>query len=1830
MTNKKSLLFIALFSLAPLLYLPAKPLTPGQIKQISSGLQNSKDIEKTTKLHLLLVQNAQELEIASQEIEVRGNLEAFLKSSGKNPDLRKSNLYAIGALNYKEKNFQQSFDSFKVLFDLSGIADPKTRNYALQSLVNTAARLGNVKLEEKYLAIYVLGQAKSADFYKTKGGFKRLIALTKKSGSKKSHHYYKEWFETAKQGGKKIEQKGVLTSWANYAALTKANFSADPFEKYLEFIKDQKDQKDLRSITMLYAEATPSKKKKLQLYEAAKALDQQSGTNTDLGILTALYQSYETLKDKVKEQEILEILAYREDYTGRKEALRRLATLALSNKDWLPAIKTHQELLKLSPPEKSKEGLIYLDNLIFALSSAQKDDLQLVHLQQKALVINKDLSDKARLAAYAQAMKLFKAAKDLKGATRFYQDFLKVPKSPEFTKENEIHFLYALNQEDALAFKESIASYQLSLNALAKQKDQTKKAKKNKSNAKMGVSLARKILNLTKRTKGKETPAMRQLLTWQEKAGDQRAQAKTQLIMAQALEKAGDKKAAVAGYNASLALYKATKNEKMTNQLLTLLLNLEDGGGEKKLQRLIELEAKQAESKDKSQVVATRIEIGHLYRGQKKFSDATDYYKKALDPTLPPSKDSPWASFYLGVSLSGAGDMQGSNQAYDAGLSEQSMIKESPQAYSKIYLGKANNLSKLGKTDEALAEIEKALALKVAEEASPLLSAKTSILITGGKFALAEKAVTASLKTTKDPKAKSKAYVLLARALLGQNKYKSAIKNLDLAQKQLGDDTNGKTSEIQSLKAHALSQSGDNAGAVTVLEALTAKLETSDSKKPLPQAYLQLASYQMDLGQLAASSQSTKNAQAWIAEAPELGPQVYLNLGKIALKQKKFKVALEEFSKLEGELNEQSPQSLRAEFRYQRGFANLQISKFDDALQDFEASQKHFEELNQPSQARQSQMARANVLLQLGKMSEAEAIYQDLLGKADKAAKGDIENALAFLYSEMGSYEKAIAISSKAEATYKKENQKRRIPEVLNARGLIFLKMNDFAQAEVIFTKAIKANAPLNNPLLESEITNNLGGLYKSKGDPEKALAQLLKTAELQKKLGFESQLALTYNNIASVYLDQAKYEETLDYLKKSRNFSEKFDLKKELAASWNNEGILFFKQEKFNEAKAAFEEAVKLQRSLELRLDLARTLNNLSIIANRKKDLKKALDLVQQAVEALSLGKLGGGFYPNPEQNAVLAPDMMKGFLQNKGGFLKALAVDDPGKKADYLKSAFSSYALSIDLIESLRSQIKGEESQQMLMSANIDIYQQLVSILYDLGELEPDKGFHEKAFYYAEASRARSFLDQLAEQAAKESLKLPPKLRKREANLKNQVAALDQKIFVELKKPSAERNEKLIEDWQLQKTSLQLDYSKLIEEVEEKFPEFAALKYPKVYGVELARSKLLDEKTQVLVYSLGDVRSYGFVLGKTKFKMLLLPPNGDIDALIRRYRVTIKDPLVREDPEDEELLIDGTQSHIVTGIQIFRTILEPLLEAGEPDAKQLILIPDGVLYYLPFETVVAEIHPQNSGKFAKGREYLLHRYSINYSPSTSVLGTIKTKVAGRDKAMMNKRKAFLGFGDPQYKPEDESTFKFNPTLQQQGFYHLDRLFNTIKELKAISSVFPKSNKVFMRDNAREGVVKKNLSGYKYIHFATHGILDERNPEFSGVVMNLIKARKPEDGFLQASEIFELKINSDLVVLSACETGLGKVIKGEGMVGLTRAFMYAGTPSIVVSLWTVSDDSTSKLMIYFYRYLAKGLNKDQALRQAKIQLMNETSDEELVYHDPFYWGPFILNGTRN
>jgi CHAT domain-containing protein len=212
--------------------------------------------------------------------------------------------------------------------------------------------------------------------------------------------------------------------------------------------------------------------------------------------------------------------------------------------------------------------------------------------------------------------------------------------------------------------------------------------------------------------------------------------------------------------------------------------------------------------------------------------------------------------------------------------------------------------------------------------------------------------------------------------------------------------------------------------------------------------------------------------------------------------------------------------------------------------------------------------------------------------------------------------------------------------------------------------------------------------------------------------------------------------------------------------------------------------------------------------------------------------------------------------------------------------------------------------------------------------------------------------------------------------------------------------------------------------------------------------------------------------------------------------------------------------------------------------------------------------------------------------------------------------RNNLIAFGDPVYQGHHD------PAEVRTGF---SRLKYSEKEVTEIATLFEEgSAQLFLREEAKEDIIKEAgiLIPFSYIHFATHGLMDEKNPENSSLVLSR-ETGGAEDGFLQAKEIALLEMDPDLVVLSACQTGLGKMVRGEGMIGLTRSFIYAGTPSVISSLWSVSDASTAELMLRFYENLIqRKLSKTDALRRAQITMITDGQ-----YAHPFYWAPFILVG---
>jgi CHAT domain-containing protein len=319
-----------------------------------------------------------------------------------------------------------------------------------------------------------------------------------------------------------------------------------------------------------------------------------------------------------------------------------------------------------------------------------------------------------------------------------------------------------------------------------------------------------------------------------------------------------------------------------------------------------------------------------------------------------------------------------------------------------------------------------------------------------------------------------------------------------------------------------------------------------------------------------------------------------------------------------------------------------------------------------------------------------------------------------------------------------------------------------------------------------------------------------------------------------------------------------------------------------------------------------------------------------------------------------------------------------------------------------------------------------------------------------------------------------------------------------------------------------------------------------------------------------------------------------------------------------------------------LYQELVQPV-EAWIEGKRELIIVPDGILYYLPFELLLTSA--EGMGGDPRRLPYLVRKYAVRYVPSASVWVGL-----GRPEAERREwEKTLVAYADPVY-GDLEGAVREAWRSAFGELAKLPRLPHSRREVQQIARLYPAADVVLrVGQEAREERVKSGEAEQaRYVHFAAHGVLNENKPEYSGIVLTLgapsalatragetaraeperagQREESAEDGLLQVYEVFNLRLNAEVAVLSACETGLGKEVRGEGMVGLTRAFLYAGAEAVVVSLWKVMDPATAELMVRFYRHLRAGMKKAEALRQARLEMLDQ-------YAHPYYWAAFVLVG---
>ncbi|WP_333451327.1 CHAT domain-containing tetratricopeptide repeat protein [Microcoleus sp. K5-D4] len=614
--------------------------------------------------------------------------------------------------------------------------------------------------------------------------------------------------------------------------------------------------------------------------------------------------------------------------------------------------------------------------------------------------------------------------------------------------------------------------------------------------------------------------------------------------------------------------------------------------------------------------------------------------------------------------------------------------------------------------------------------------------------------------------------------------------------------------------------------------------------------------------------------------------------------------------------------------------------------------------------------------------------------------------------------------------------------------------------------------------------------------------------------------------------------------------------------------------------------------------------------------------DQVKETTVLNQMGKIQAALGQNStaleNYNQALSLSQQLGYKTEEAHILYNLAILN--RQQNNLAAAKTPIETAINIIENLRTQIASQELRQSYFARNQDYYQFYIDLLMQLHQKNPDRGYDAQAFHASERARARSLLELLSEASANIRQGVDPQLLAQEQNLQQQLSDFQTRKYQIV---IAQSTQEAREEVQQKIDTVLKELAQIEAKIRANSPRYAALKYPEPLNLQQIQQQVIDDKTLLLEYSLGEERSYLWAVTKTSFTSYELPSRTEIEATAKNFRDTLTKDTTRTSP----------QMVAESAALISQMILAPV--ASELGNKRLLIVADGALQYIPFGALTLE----------KSEAPLIVKHEIVNLPSASTLAILRRDMATRQQAP----KTIALFADPVFSPDDErlkgtstspatknQTVENLPVEAQQlqrsaseANIYWTRLPFTRTEAQQILALVPDDLEKQALDFTanRTTTTDPDLSQYRIVHFATHGFANSKHPELSGLVLSLVDEKGTlQNGYLRLNDIFNLNLPAELVVLSACQTGLGKDIKGEGLVGLTRGFMYAGAPRVVVSLWSVDDPVTSELMTRFYKKMLQDkLPPAAALRSAQIEVLQLPE-----WQSPYYWAAFGLQGEWN
>jgi len=950
------------------------------------------------------------------------------------------------------------------------------------------------------------------------------------------------------------------------------------------------------------------------------------------------------------------------------------------------------------------------------------------------------------------------------------------------------------------------------------------------------------------------------------------------------------------------------------------------------------------------------------------------------------------------------------------------------------------------------------------------------------------------------------------------------------------------------------------------------------------------------------------------------------------------------------------------------GIAYSQLGEQQQAINYLNQSLKLSEaEKNIPNQI--TSLVRIGLAYQkLNQLQQSISYYEQALTllrtTGEKTKEANILAEIALAYQSLSNFEQAIAYFNQAITLYEAEKDSANAANTLKALGLIYTLSGNNQGAIAQYEKALSYWQAINSNSEAARVLTLMGNTASNLGNYQQAINYYNQAISIWQDMGEKDRMAQSFQFLGQLYIQLGDIDTSLSYQKQALSLWEALNDSAGKAEMLSEIGLRYYTLDDTEQAISYYEQARSLWRSLNQPAEEAKILNAISSIYYWSGNYQQAQEYLNQSLqifqaqklpswEAETLVKLAMVYslsgdkdqaliylnqaisiietLPNPNFKALefsraantyyLLKDYEKGLkyhnqslqlwqgmgnLSNQAFELAIIARIE--RDRGNFNQSLTNIEAAIKIIEGLRTKIGSQELRQSYFATVQDYYQFYIDLLMQLHQQNPSQGYDAKALHASESSRARSLVELLTEAGANIRQGADPKLLEQERNLQQQLNAVERRRQELL---SAEYTQQQLDEIKQQSQSLLNQLDELEAKIRLTSPRYANLKYPQPLTLQQIQEKVLDDDTLLLEYSLGEDRSYLWAVTKNSITSYILPKQSEIEEIAKPFREI------------------NESTSVESGLPLSEILLKPV--ASQLGNKRLLIVGDGVLQYIPFAALPIPSQPNTP---------LLVEHEIITAPSTSTIAIQREQLQNRPTVA----KTIAVLADPVFSLNDSRVTRNAPQQNPQTLDNLalkratrnlgigegpkayGRLEYTRTEAEKILALVPENQRLQALDfqASLEEAKNPNLSEYQIVHFATHGLLDSVNPELSGVVFSLFNQQgQAEDGFLRLQDIFNLNLPAELVVLSACQTGLGENVKGEGLVGMTRGFMYAGARRVVVSLWSVNDASTSELMTRFYQPILKGgKNPIIALREAQLEMWKSGK-----WQSPYYWAAFTVQG---